>query len=72
MAVPVSQPTCLSFGGPDLDLLFVTSARDGLTDKALALQPSAGDVFVYKMGLTGLAEKRFSLDVGKRGDAKRL
>jgi sugar lactone lactonase YvrE len=60
--VPVSQPTCLAFGGPDLDLLFVTSACDGLTGEALASQPDAGNVLVYKVPLAGLAERRFSLD----------
>jgi sugar lactone lactonase YvrE len=57
--VPASQPTCVAFGGPDLDLLFVTSARDGLAPDALGLQPSAGDVFVYKIGIAGLPEPRF-------------
>jgi sugar lactone lactonase YvrE len=60
--VPVSQPTCVTFGGPDLDLLFVTSACDGLTGEALAGQPDAGNILVYKVGLAGLAERRFSLN----------
>ena len=50
--VPASQPTCVAFGGADLDLLFVTSAREDLSDKDLAGQPSAGDVFVYKMDVS--------------------
>jgi L-arabinonolactonase len=69
--VPASQPSCVAFGGPGLDLLFVTSARDGLTEAELALQPSAGDVFVYKMGCVGLAENRFILDAGRRRDVER-
>ncbi len=68
--VPASQPTCVAFGGPALDLLFVTSARDGLTEEELARQPSAGDVFVYKMGCIGLAEQHFILDAGKRRDVQ--
>jgi len=71
LEVPASQPTCVAFGGPGLDLLFVTSARDGLTDRELARQPSAGDVFVYKMGCVGLAENRFILDAGRRRDVER-
>lgn len=31
IAMPVSQPTCVAFGGDGLDLLFVTSARVGLS-----------------------------------------
>jgi sugar lactone lactonase YvrE len=71
LEVPASQPTCVAFGGPALDLLFVTSARDGLTQKELAEQPSAGDVFVYKMGYIGLAETHFIIDADKRRDGKR-
>jgi sugar lactone lactonase YvrE len=70
LEVPASQPTCVAFGGPDLDLLFVTSARDGLTAGELANQPSAGDVFVYKIGCVGLAEPHFVLDLGRRRDVK--
>jgi sugar lactone lactonase YvrE len=58
--VPASQPTCIAFGGPDLDLLFVTSARDGLTADALLRHPSAGDVFIYRVGIRGLPDARFA------------
>jgi sugar lactone lactonase YvrE len=71
LEVPASQPTCVAFGGPALDMLFVTSARDGLTQEELKRQPSAGDVFVYKIGCTGLAETYFIIDADKRRDGKR-
>lgn len=71
LKVPATQPTCIAFGGPALDLLFVTSARDGLSAGDLAGQPSAGDVFVYKMGCVGLAEPHFILDSGISRDVKR-
>ena len=58
--VPVSQPTCIAFGGPDRDLLFVSTARDGLSAQALADEPHAGDVLVYRVpGVRGLPEPRF-------------
>jgi sugar lactone lactonase YvrE len=57
-AVPATQPTCVAFGGPDFDLLFVTSAREGLGSEALALQPNAGDLFIYKTEVRGLADAR--------------
>ena len=53
--VPISQPTCVTFGGPDLDLLFVTSAHIGLNPP----QTGAGDLFVYSVGVRGLPEGRF-------------
>ena len=71
LEVPVSQPTCVAFGGPGLDLLFVTSAREGLSETELAQQPSAGDIFVYKMGCVGLAENHFILDEGRCRDVGR-
>lgn len=47
--LPVSLPTCVCVGGPNDDLLFVTSAREGLSDKQLAEQPLAGALFVYQI-----------------------
>lgn len=54
--VPASQPTCVAFGGEDLDLLFVTSAKDGLDKDTLEGEPSAGNVFVFETGTKGLPE----------------
>ena len=48
LAVDAPQPTCPAFGGPDGNLLFVTAARDGLSDTALAASPKSGSVFVYE------------------------
>lgn len=59
IAVPASQPTCVAFGGKNMDLLFVSSAKDGLSDTELTKQPSAGNVFVYKTNTKGLPENRF-------------
>ena len=56
--LPVSQPTCVAFGGPDLDLLFVTSASEGL-DRST--EPHAGDVLVYAAGVQGLPAGRFPI-----------
>lgn len=56
--MPVSQPSCVSFGGPGLDHLFVTSARCGLDEP----QTGAGDLFVYNMRVQGLPENRFDLE----------
>lgn len=59
LPVPVSQPTCVAFGGDKLDLLLVTSARVGLTDAQLAEQPQAGNLFIYQTPYQGLEESRF-------------
>ena len=59
LAVPTRQPSCVAFGGDDLELLFVTSARDGLAAGDLAKEPSAGHVFIFRTGHTGLIESRY-------------
>ena len=56
LATPVSQPTCMAFGGDDMNLLFVTSARIGLSDDALAAQPEAGNLFIYRTRFKGVNE----------------
>jgi sugar lactone lactonase YvrE len=58
--VPVSQPSCVAFGGPQLTHLFVTSAREGLSKAAADREPHAGDVFVFEMSVRGLASPRFA------------
>ncbi|NMP30176.1 SMP-30/gluconolactonase/LRE family protein [Thalassotalea sp. M1531] len=47
--LPVSQPTCVAIGGPNLDLLCITSAQQGLSKYELAKQPQAGNVFIYQL-----------------------
>ncbi|GAB7129147.1 SMP-30/gluconolactonase/LRE family protein [Silvimonas sp. JCM 19000] len=56
--LPVRQPTCVTFGGPELDTLLITSARAGLDDTAIAQQPEAGSVFAIQIpGVRGLPEQ---------------
>jgi sugar lactone lactonase YvrE len=53
--LPVARPTSCAFGGPDRDMLFVTTAREGLDDAALAIQEDAGRVFsITGLGVRGL------------------
>ena len=59
--LPISQPSCVCFGGEQLDTLVITSAREGLTDMQLAAEPHAGDVLMYKTPYKGLLESRASL-----------
>lgn len=54
VTLPVSNITCCTFGGPDLTTLFITSARDGLSDEQLAAQPNAGSLFVCDLAAVGL------------------
>ena len=54
--LPVSQPSCPAFAGADLERLYITTAREGLSAEALAAEPLAGALFVAETGVTGLAE----------------
>ena len=59
LQLPVSQPTCMAFGGPDLSHLFVTSAADGLDADA------EGALLVYETDYTGLPEQLCTTPLGK-------
>ncbi len=48
-----------AFGGDNLDILYVTSAREFLSESALSEEPLAGGVFAVDVGLRGLPEPSF-------------
>jgi len=49
--VGASQVSACTFGGPDLDTLYITTSRTGLDEGA---EPAAGAVFAVRPGVTGL------------------
>ena len=57
--LPVQCPTCPMFGGPRLDVIYVTSASIKLTPEQRQAQPLAGGVFAIGVGVRGLPEARF-------------
>ncbi len=57
IVMPVQRPTSCAFGGPDLSVLYVTSASKDLD---CAEQPLAGALFSIKTDTTGLPEPFFS------------
>lgn len=58
--LPVANPTCMAFGGPDLDILFITTAWFGLDAHARKNQPHAGSMLALRPGVRGLPEHRFA------------
>ena len=54
LMVPVSQPTCPAFGGPDLRTLYITSAAIGVAEPAR--EPLAGGLFAIEVDVTGVTE----------------
>lgn len=58
IAVPVSQPTGLTFGGPELRHLYFASAREGLSPAALEKEPLAGSLFYLETTTPGRPAQR--------------
>lgn len=56
--LPVPQVTCACFGGQAMDRLFITTAREDMSDDDTERYPLSGSVFVADVGRQGLAEAR--------------
>ncbi|NQS91387.1 MAG: SMP-30/gluconolactonase/LRE family protein [Chloroflexi bacterium] len=58
--LPVQRPTSCTFGGPDLNQLFITSAWTGLNEIDRREQPLAGDLFCVQTDVIGQQENYFN------------
>lgn len=59
--LPVSRVTCPAFGGDDLKTLYITSAREHMTDEELEREPLAGSIFSVRVDVPGLPEPLLKL-----------
>ncbi|WP_460448304.1 SMP-30/gluconolactonase/LRE family protein [Alsobacter sp. SYSU BS001988] len=57
--LPVTNPTCVCFGGPDLDRLIVTTATKMITHEVLGREPLAGGLLSVTVGVRGRPEFTF-------------
>ncbi|MEM9656728.1 MAG: SMP-30/gluconolactonase/LRE family protein [Planctomycetota bacterium] len=58
--MPIRSPTCVAFGGEDLETLYVTSQQMFLTAEELARHPRPGSLFaIHGLGVQGLPEPQF-------------
>ena len=57
--LPVTYPTSCTFGGANLDELYVTSARAPLPQALATRESRAGDLFRIRVGVRGIEEPRF-------------
>ena len=55
--VPVSRATACTFGGADLDQLFITTSRENLPPET---EPAAGSLFVATPGVRGRPVREFA------------
>ncbi|PSN54701.1 hypothetical protein C0J52_04891, partial [Blattella germanica] len=54
--IPAKRVTSLMFGGPNLDILYVTTSRYGLSKEQVKTQPLAGSVFAVScLGVKAMA-----------------
>lgn len=60
ITTPCPFVTCPTFGGPDLDVLFFTTAKKGNDRMDPSTDPHAGDIFVATPGVKGLPGYRFA------------
>ena len=58
--MPCRRVTSCIFGGPDLDVLYVTTVRYGLSEAELAEQPLAGGIFAVDAGVKGVPDGEFA------------
>lgn len=58
--LPCRRVTSAIFGGPGLDVLYVTTARYGFSEAELAEQPGAGGIFAVETGTRGLPDGAFA------------
>jgi sugar lactone lactonase YvrE len=57
--LPVTNPTCVCLGGPQLKTLYITTARKFLGSAQLRDEPLAGSVLSVDVDVPGLPEQRF-------------
>ena len=58
--LPVTNPTCPTFGGEDLRTVYVTSARHRLSEDQLRREPQAGAILALDSPVAGMPTNRFS------------
>lgn len=57
--LPVTNPTCVCLGGPELKTLYITTARKFIDDAGLQAEPWAGSVLACEVDVAGLPERHF-------------
>ena len=65
IVMPVAKPTSCCFGGAKNEYLFITSAKEGMTDKELEQSPLSGMVFMLKLPVSGHPINPFYLETGQ-------
>ncbi|SDQ71989.1 SMP-30/gluconolactonase/LRE family protein [Pseudovibrio sp. Tun.PSC04-5.I4] len=59
--VDASQPSCPAFGGPDYKTLYITTARENLSEEQLTKEPLSGAVFAVSIDTPGLPDPELQM-----------
>jgi sugar lactone lactonase YvrE len=51
--ISTAQPSCCTIGGANGTTLYITTAREDMSDEQLAAEPDAGRVFAVDVGVAG-------------------
>ena len=60
VTMPFKYPTMVTFGGPELRTIFVTSGRWAIADKDAADHPLDGGIFAFEAPVPGLPTSRWA------------
>lgn len=70
--IPAENVTSVTFGGPLLDILYVTTAGHNLTAEQRKKTPYAGSVFAVKgLGVRGILANSFVMNELKQSDEEK-
>ena len=58
--LPLRRATSVCFGGPDLDVLYITTGTRRMQKEELAQQPLSGCLLAVRPGVKGLPEPEFA------------
>ncbi|GAA4433907.1 hypothetical protein GCM10023188_24170 [Pontibacter saemangeumensis] len=61
--VPALHVTSVAFGGENLDVLYITSAREGMSPEQLETYPKSGGLFAVKPGVRGVPAEFYAGDI---------
>lgn len=63
--VPAANVSSVAFGGEDLDVLYITTARVGRTPQELSTEPLAGSLFAVRVPYRGVVANRFGGELAR-------
>lgn len=71
--IPARDVTSVAFGGPLLDILYVTTSSHNLTAEERKKTPHAGSVFAVKdLGVCGIFANSFKFDEVNQSDEEKI